>query len=158
MKSSLHGLKNDDTLPAIIVTWMRYKLRCLVALSVCSWIGVILFLSLNSYSNISLLSEQLLGNIPDEIGHLGEYAILGLLTYSFLSFYLSKPLNMLISLILCGLFSLLDESFQSLNPNRTPEVKDIIFDNAGSTGAVFCAALLRNGFKRFYVPSVHSKF
>ena len=112
--------------------------------------AVILFLSSRSYLPVDLPYVGWLGQYQDEVGHLGEYAILSLLVYGFLKFSIARRQAVLIGLAFCVLFALGDEAFQSFIPNRTAEIKDIALDAFGATGAVTAAALLETRLRRVF--------
>ena len=115
-----------------------------------AWMGLILFVSSRSSLPTDSAAVSWLGQYQDEVGHLGEYAILGLLAYAFLSFSMARRQAVLVGLVFCVFFALGDEFFQSFIPNRTPEVKDIAMDALGATGGVTAAALLGPRLRRFF--------
>ena len=134
----------------MLVDLVRDKLRLLTVLGVLAWMAVILFLSSRSSLPVDSPAVRWLGQYQDEVGHLGEYAILGLLTYVFLSFSMTRRQAMLVGLAFCMVFALGDEFFQSFISNRTAEAKDIALDALGATGAVTAAALLETRLRRFF--------
>ena len=135
----------------MLVDLVRDKLRILTVLAVLTWMGFILFLSSRSSLPVDSPPVRWLGDYQDEVGHLVEYAVLGLLTYVSLSFSMARRQAVLIGLVLCVVFSLGDEAFQGLIPNRTPEIKDILLDAVGATGAVTAAALLMPRLRRKFI-------
>ena len=118
-----------------------------------AWMGLILFVSSRSSLPTDSAAVSWLGQYQDEVGHLGEYAILGLLAYAFLSFSMARRQAVLVGLVFCVFFALGDEFFQSFIPNRTPEIKDIALDALGATGAVTAAALLGSRLRRLFTRS-----
>jgi VanZ family protein len=110
----------------------------------------ILFLS----SRSTLLGDAVIVNwmsqYQDEVGHLGEYLVLGFLTHIFLSFSMTKCKAALFGLMFCAFFGLCDEAFQSFIPNRVFEVKDILLDTIGAAIAVVVSALLKPQLRMFY--------
>ena len=112
--------------------------------------GVILFLSSRSSLPTDAQAVKWLGQYQDEVGHLGEYVILGLLAYVFLSFSMASHRAILVGLSFCVCFSLGDEAFQSLIPNRVSEFKDILLDTLGSISGLSVAALLRSLSRRYF--------
>jgi VanZ family protein len=122
---------------------LRAKARFLTFLALFTWMGVILFLSSRSTLPGDAVIVSWLHQYRDEVGHLGEYSVLGLLTYIFLKFFMTKGKAVLSGLTFCVLFALGDEAFQGLIPNRTSEFKDILLDTVGATSAVAAAALLK---------------
>jgi VanZ family protein len=112
--------------------------------------AVILFLSSRSSLPVDSPFVSWLGQYQDEVGHLGEYAVLGLLAYVFLDFSMARRKAILVGVAFCVVFALGDEAFQGLIPNRTPEVKDIALDAIGATVAVAAAALLETRVRRLF--------
>ena len=124
--------------------------RLLTVLALLTWMGIILFVSSRSSLPEDFAAVSWLQQYQDEVGHLGEYAILGLLTYVFLRSSMARRQAVLVGLAFCMFFALGDEAFQSFVPNRTAEVKDIALDALGATGAVTAAALLGPRLRRFF--------
>ena len=104
--------------------------------------ALILFVSSRSSLPVDATPVSWLGQYRDEVGHLGEYSILGLLAYAYLRTHATERLAVFLSLAFCVGFSLGDELLQSFIPNRTAEVKDILLDAVGAAGALFLAAVL----------------
>lgn len=129
---------------------LRDKLRLLIVFSLLTWMGVILFLSSRSSLPADAPAVKWLGQYQDEVGHLGEYAILGLLTYVFLSFSMVRRRAVLVGLAFCVFFALGDEAFQGLIPNRVSEFKDILLDALGATSGMGAAALIRTLSRRYF--------
>lgn len=130
---------------------VRGKRRLLTVLALLTWMGVILFLSSRSSLPGDSPSVRWLGQYQDEVGHLVEYAILGLLTYVSLRSFKPERQAVFWGLVLCVVFSLGDEAFQGLIPNRTPELKDIVFDGVGAISALTAAALLEPRLRRYFL-------
>ncbi|MDP6493910.1 MAG: VanZ family protein [Dehalococcoidia bacterium] len=128
---------------------IRNKPRLLTVLALLIWMGIILFMSSRSSLSEDSSMVSWLGQYQDEAGHLGEYAILGLLTYAFLCFSMARRQAVMVGSALCVGFALGDEFFQSFIPNRTPETKDILLDALGATIAVAAAALLATRLRTF---------
>lgn len=129
---------------------VRDKPRLLIVLALLTWMGVILFLSSRSSLPTDAPAVSWLGQYQDEVGHLGEYAILGLLTYVFLSFSMVRRRAVLVGLSFCVVFALGDEVFQSLIPNRVSEFKDIMLDTLGAASGMSAAVLLRTLSRRYF--------
>lgn len=127
----------------MLLDLLRAKARFLTVLALLTWMGVILFLSSRSTLPGDSVMVSWLRQYQDEVGHLGEYSVLGLLTYIFLNFSMTKPKAVLSGLTFCVLFALGDEAFQGLIPSRASEFKDILLDTVGATSAVAVAALLK---------------
>lgn len=104
------------------------------------WMGVILFLSSRSSFPLDAsgrsLGEVVLGEYRDEVGHLVEYTVLGLLTYTVFSLRLAGVGLVLAVVAFCVTFALADEAFQSLTPNRASELRDVAIDALGVGVAV----------------------
>lgn len=94
--------------------------------------GLILFLSSRSSLPADSPLVKWLGQYQDEVGHLGEYAVLGMLTYILLRPRLSGRRTFIFSLAFCVAFSLGDEAFQGMVPNRTPQLIDVFLDAVGA--------------------------
>ncbi|MBF8267867.1 MAG: VanZ family protein [Dehalococcoidia bacterium] len=93
--------------------------------------ALILFLSSRSSLPGDSPAVAWLGQYQDEVGHLVEYGILGMLAYLSLFPSLGGRRACMLTLGLGVVFSLGDEAFQSLIPNRTPEFKDVVLDMVG---------------------------
>ena len=132
---------------------VRDKPRLLAILALVAWMGVILFLSSRSSLPGNSPAVSWLGQYQDEVGHLGEYAILGLLSYVFLRSRIARRQAFLVGLAFCVLFSLGDEAFQGMIPNRTPEFKDVLLDAVAATSALTVAALLEPRLRRYLIRS-----
>ena len=139
----------------MLVDLVLNKPRLLTILAILTWMAVILFLSSRSSLPVDSSVVRWLGQYQDEVGHLGEYAILGLLVYGFLKFSMARRQAVLVGLTFCVFFALGDEAFQSFIPNRTAEIKDIALDAFGATGAVTAAALLETRLRKGFYSAWH---
>ena len=115
--------------------------------------GLILFLSSRSSLPTSLpghpSSLEWLMEYRDEVGHLGEYAVLALLAYTSLRLSLSRRRAFILALAFCGAFSLADEAFQGLVPNRTPQATDVLLDGVGAAASLVLVAALGPRLRRY---------
>jgi VanZ family protein len=70
---------------------------------------------------------------PDKLLHCGEYFVFGFLITRWVDTELKSPISKIVLsvLILGGLCAMVDELYQHLTPNRTPDVYDWIIDFAG---------------------------
>lgn len=98
--------------------------------------GVILLLSSRSSLSSDLPADQLLvswvGQYQSEVGHLVEYAILGMLAWLVVAPVSNGRVAFMLCVTFCVVFAMADEVFQSTIPNRTPELVDLIADTAGA--------------------------
>jgi VanZ family protein len=111
--------------------------------------GLILFLSSRSSLPTDSLAVRWLGQYRDEVGHLGEYAILGMLTYLVLRPRLSGRRTFIFSLAFCVAFSLGDEAFQGMVPNRTPQLIDVFLDAVGAAASLAMLSVLGPRLKAY---------
>lgn len=93
-----------------------------------AWAGVIFYLS-------SLPGSSVPGRYAVQ-GHLGEYAILGVLVLLALTGSGPAGRAALIALIACSFYGISDEFHQSFVPGRTPDVLDWVADTVGATVGV----------------------
>lgn len=87
-------------------------------------------LGLNN-SNIDVVVE-IIHNPIREVMHLLEYLILGIIMYATLGQYNITKNIILITIMLCFIYSVTDEIHQVFIPGRTFEYIDIILDSIGS--------------------------
>lgn len=111
-------------------------------LALLAWMGLILFLSSRSSLPTDSPPAEWLGQYQDEVGHLGEYAILGMLTYLVLRPRLSGRRTLIFSLAFCVAFSLGDEALQGMVPTRTPQLIDVFLDAVGAVVALAMLSIL----------------
>ena len=122
---------------------VQAKYRLLSRIALVLWMALILFLSSRSSLPADSPVVAWLGQYQDEVGHLGEYAILGMLAYLSLLPSFGRRRAWMLSLAFGVVFALADEAFQSTIPNRTAQVTDIIIDVvAVSCSLVFLAVLV----------------
>lgn len=86
----------------------------------------ILIFYLSSIPGLELTNEPVANFISRKAAHLFEYAALGFLIYRALGYKRAGWV-----LLLCFITALSDEFHQSLVPNRTAKVSDLLFDVAG---------------------------
>ena len=130
---------------------LRKRSRLLARLALLAWMGLIIFLSSRSSMPTDSPLVERLGQYQDEVGHLGEYAVLGMLTYAVLRPYLNGRRTLIFSLAFCIAFSLADEGFQGTIPNRTPQFIDVLLDAVGAVGALAMLSALGPRI-RTYLP------
>ena len=128
----------------------RGKCRFITILALLAWMGIILFLSSRTSLPTDAPAIGWLGQYQDEVGHFGEYAVLGILTFVVLRPRLSGRRAFLYSLAFCVAFSLVDETFQGFVPNRTREVKDLVLDALGAVTAITATSLVRPWLRRYF--------
>lgn len=77
--------------------------------------------------------------------HFTEYMILGILILNFLRFvFVNKKWAFLLTVLLCGIVSTMDETFQSFVPGRTPRIADVFIDMSGVLlGVSICMLFFR---------------
>lgn len=71
-----------------------------------------------------------------KIAHFTIFFILGVFMYLFISTF-DIPHRMIISIVLCLICAILDESHQIFSPGRTPLLLDILIDLSGSIVGIF---------------------
>ena len=130
------------------------KYRLLPILALLLWMGLILFLSSRSSLPGDRAAIGWLGQYKDEVGHLGEYGVLGMLTYAVLRPRLDQRKCFVWGLAYCVAFSLADEAFQGLVPNRTPEIKDLLLDGVAATVALVGLSVLGPRIWRYWLGRV----
>jgi VanZ family protein len=123
-------------------TAFKKRNRFLPILVLLAWMGLILFLSSRSSLPSDSPVVEWIGQYQDEVGHLGEYAVLGMLTFLVLRPRLSGRRTFLFSLAFCIAFSLVDEAFQGMIPNRTPQLTDLFLDAVGAVSAIGMMSVL----------------
>ena len=122
-----------------------------------AWMGLILFVSSRSSLPTDSSAVSWLGQYLDEVGHLGEYGVLGMLTYVALRTRLSGGRTFVFGLAFCVVFALGDEAFQSLIPNRVPELKDFALDVVGASAALGMLSALGPRLKGYWPRRVPVK-
>lgn len=119
-----------------------------------AWMGLIFYLSNQSASDSSSLSDGLLGkialflNVQDvdlfvekfgtfirKCAHFFEYFVLGVLAYFFSKSYSFKN-HIVISIIICVIYAASDEVHQLFVENRYASASDVLLDSLGSLCAV----------------------
>ena len=130
---------------------LRKRYRLLAGLALLAWMGLILFLSSRSSLPANSPLVEWLGQYQDEVGHLGEYAVLGMLTRAVLLTHLNRRRTLIYSLAFCVAFSLADEGFQGTVPNRTPQFIDVLLDAVGAVGALAMLSVLGPHLRK-YLP------
>ena len=83
--------------------------------------------------------------IVRKIAHFGIYLILGILVINFLCEYNIKHI-ILISMLICLLYSITDEVHQLFIEGRSGEVRDVLIDSAGSLVGIYSYYIFRNKF------------
>lgn len=74
-----------------------------------------------------------------KIGHLSEYAILGILAYNTLSAYNVKTKKLMILISFCFLYAVSDEIHQIFVPGRAGRWYDVLIDTIGAyLGYIIC--------------------
>ena len=116
-----------------------------------AWMGLILFLSSRSSLPTDSPVVDWIGQYQDEVGHLGEYAVLGVLTFVVLRPLVNGRRTILFGLALCMAFSLVDEAFQGMVPNRTAQFIDVVLDAVGAFVALAMLSVLDPRL-RAYLP------
>ena len=90
-----------------------------------AWAGVIFLVS-------SVPGSNLPGRIPSEIGHLGEYFVLGCLLYLALRIDLSAGRALVLAVAIASAYGVTDEFHQRFVVLRTPDVYDWVMDTLGA--------------------------
>ncbi len=80
----------------------------------------------------SFPSSRLPGRIPSELGHLGEYFVLGALIYLALRIDLPPGRALAAAVVLASVFGMTDEFHQAFVPTRTPDPADWATDTLGA--------------------------
>jgi VanZ family protein len=113
--------------------------------------GLILFLSSRSSLPADSPAVAWIGQYQDEAGHLGEYSILGMLTFLVLRPRLSGRMTFIFSLAFCIAFSLVDEVFQGMVPNRTTQLIDVFLDAVGAVVAIAMLSVLAPRLRAYWL-------
>ena len=116
-----------------------------------SWMGLILFLSSRSTLPADSPPVEWLGRYQDEVGHLGEYAVLGMLAFVVLRPRLNGRRTFIFSVAFCVAFSLVDEAFQGMVPNRTPQLLDLFLHAAGAVAAIPVLSILAPRLRAYWL-------
>ena len=118
--------------------------RLLTVLALLTWMGIILFVSSRSSLQLDSAAVSWLRQYQDEVGHLGEYAILGLLTYVFLRSSMARRQAVLVGLAFCVFFALgesdLPAAFLSSNfpPGKQKNVSRLYSYKSKKSAEVLC--------------------
>ncbi len=99
----------------------------------------------------SIPSSTLPGNLPpDYVSHFLEYFVLGFFINTWISTKLIKKgpiIAIILSILLCSFYGLLDEIYQSLIPGRVCDPRDWITDSIGSSIGAIVAFLFLGLYK-----------
>ena len=110
----------------------------------------VLLFYFSTRSNLpSLFFPFILTSPLDKLFHFIEYGILGFLWMScFRNFQWKSPrAKVLMAILICTIYSMVDEWIQSVTPNRVSSGTDIVADLLGSSAGIFLARVLwRNRF------------
>ncbi len=106
------------------------------------WMGVIFFLSAQSYPPIPDISIGWFPLPVGKAGHVGEYTILAILAYVALRNLSSKRTRVGSVFLLCLLYAFSDELHQSFVPNRDPSLWDVGLDALGAALGLLLIILL----------------
>ena len=85
-------------------------------------------------------------NISDKVAHLGAYGLLGILLFRALAgggLSGATPARAALALLFSVLYGVTDELHQSLVPNRSPDVMDLLADALGSGLGIAAILLLK---------------
>jgi VanZ family protein len=113
--------------------------RIVLWISAAAWAGVIFFVS-------AVPGSKLPGRIPPQLGHLGEYFVLGALLYLALRVDLSPRRALVLAVAIASAYGITDEFHQRFVVMRTPDVWDWVTDTLGAlagAGAAHLAAQRR---------------
>lgn len=110
--------------------------------------ALLFYLSTRPHHSLSFL-PFILGSPFDKMFHFIEYGILGFLWVSWLRNFQWKlqGKKIWIVILICLVYSLIDEWVQSVIPNRVSSGADVIADLLGSSAGIFLARVL--WWKRF---------
>ncbi len=114
-------------------------------LAVLAWAGVIFGLSAQPGSRLP-------GGWSVE-GHLGVYAVLGVLVWVALGGRSAGLRGIVLAIAVASAYGITDEFHQSFVPQRTPDVLDWLTDTVGATVAVLAAAYLSRRLAKRRAPS-----
>ena len=128
---------------------VQEKYRLMSRIALLAWMAFILFMSSRSSLPADSAAVAWLGQYQDEVGHLGEYAVLGMLAYLSLLPSIGRRRAWMFSLVFGVVFAIADEAFQSTIPNRTPQVTDFLLDVAAVSGSLVFLAVLGPRFRRY---------
>jgi len=113
----------------------RTSLRLLFWLPPLVWAAAIFTVS-------SFPSSRLPGRIPSELGHYGEYFVLGVLLFVALRRDLPPAKALASAVLIASLFGMTDELHQAFVPTRTPDPADWGIDTLGALAGSACALAL----------------
>lgn len=99
------------------------------------WAGVIFMVS-------AVPGSKLPGRIPPEVGHLGEYFVLGALLYLALRVDLSPGKALAFAVVIASAYGITDEFHQRFVVLRTPDVYDWVIDTIGAVAGASAALLV----------------
>jgi VanZ family protein len=102
--------------------------------SAAAWAGVIFLVS-------SVPGSKLPGRIPPQVGHLGEYFVLGALLYLALRVDLSPTRALVLAVAIASAYGVTDEFHQRFVVMRTPDVWDWATDTLGALAGAGTAHL-----------------
>ena len=128
--------------------------RILPILVLLAWMGLIIFLSSRSSLPTDVPAVERIGQYQDEVGHLGEYAVLGMLAFVALRPFTRGRRTFVFSLAFCIAFSLVDEAYQGTVPNRTPQVIDVFLDAVGAVSAIAMLSILGPRLRAYWLRRV----
>ena len=83
--------------------------------------------------------------IVRKTAHFGIYLVLGILVINFLCEYNIKHI-ILVSIIVCLLYSITDEVHQLFIEGRSGEVRDVLIDTSGSLVGIYSYYIFKNKF------------
>ena len=133
------------------------------------WMTLIFFFSNQKADNSSKLSDGLIVKVANvfvdrdlstnereailekyttivrKTAHFGIYLVLGILVINFLCEYNIKHI-ILVSIIVCLLYSITDEVHQLFIEGRSGEVRDVLIDSAGSLVGIYSYYIFKNKF------------
>ena len=109
------------------------------------WIALIFRVSAMSQLPGEVSPWAWFGDYLDEIGHFGEYAILGVLVYMAFIAGRYHLRSVLLGITICAAVLIGDEAFQPIIPNRTWEIKDLGIDALGAGASMTLMFWARRG-------------
>ena len=101
---------------------------------VVAWAGVI-------FLGSSVPGSKIPGHIPSEVGHLGEYCVLGVLLYIALRLDLSPGRALVAAVAIASAYGVSDEFHQRFVVMRTPDVYDWALDTVGALAGAAVALM-----------------
>ena len=134
---------------------VKSRIRFLPILILLAWMGLILFLSSRSPLPNDSPPVEWIGQYQDEVGHLGEHAVLGMLTFLVLRPRVNGRRAFIFGLAFCMALSLVDEAFQGMVPNRTPQLIDVFLDAVGAVVAIAMLSVLAPRLRAYWLRWLH---